>query len=1004
MNVMNTSGDELPECPLCMEPLEVDDLSFFPCTCGYQICRFCWHRIRTDENELCPACRKAYPENPADFKPLTQEQISALKAEKRQRDQQRKQKITENRKHLANVRVVQKNLVFVVGLPPRLADAEILKKHEYFGKYGKIHKVVINPSTTYAGVQGPSASAYVTYVHNNDALRAIQSVNNITIDGRSIKTSLGTTKYCSHFMKNQVCPKPDCMYLHELGDSEASFTKEEMHQGKHQEYEKRLHDALIAQMQQQSQQTVAGSNPATTSPVVGTSTSGNGNSGNGIMKSSSADTKEHSNSGGNNGTVNGQIQKEAWPSLSTSPVTIKENKTSVKGNGNHKENLKNEANRKHEKVKDKSKSSSKSQKSSNHSVRDKNKINHTQSNSNNNSNNIDDDLNETDSDDNTPSISSSTTDSGTVSESDSGKSSPPSSFPDPPVHHPIQTNNIQTTSSSNTSEQLSKNLQNEQQTKSIISSSNSIIDTNDITSLYTNSSTNDKVNNSILKDNNGSLADTSTRLSKLTLFDDNSSFFSRSSFLKHDGSSDHSQAMTNAQLPDLLNGTLNNNNNNNSMGLDPKQLLKNLGSFGTNEPHDDWESAFKYIMSKNSFNNKHYDEQQQEDWLRFQELRKHPMSSGVGLNQFNNMFNNDNNIDSMFTQNEINRMMFNNQYSQQQQQQQQQRMNHTADLNHVHPNMSKFFDFHKQQQQNQFIMNSNPLTDQLNMANLLDNHHRMNPNSFMDQNGLSHLQKQRLMNNKYDGNNMPYANNQNRMHNNPSQFSVEDDLGFDPIKESHKGLSELINDEVLQQQQQMNGNNSQRSRMPPPPGFNHLQSSGFNNYGGAPSPRTQTGSKFPFVNMQQGSTSQNNWPMHMGFQNQNNSDGFSHQTNNQHKSADWTSMDPAIVSFRQFSQFNPQQQQQQQQAQNPPSNSDMFMSQMNQQGFGHHGMNMQNNLQSQTSPAQVFSHSNLLNNYHMNNLANGFPNNSFDKFSMPSIPPPGFQQNNSNNKKAECIN
>lgn len=66
------------------------------------------------------------------------------------------------------------------------------------------------------------------------------------IDGRLIKTSLGTTKYCSHFMKNQQCPKGDCMYLHELGDPEASFTKEEMHQGKHQEYEKRLHDVLIA--------------------------------------------------------------------------------------------------------------------------------------------------------------------------------------------------------------------------------------------------------------------------------------------------------------------------------------------------------------------------------------------------------------------------------------------------------------------------------------------------------------------------------------------------------------------------------------------------------------------------------------------------------------------------------------------------------------------------------------------------------------------------------------
>lgn len=49
----------------------------------------------------------------------------ALKAEKRQKDQQKKQKINEDRKHLANVRVVQKNLVFVVGLPPRLADPEV---------------------------------------------------------------------------------------------------------------------------------------------------------------------------------------------------------------------------------------------------------------------------------------------------------------------------------------------------------------------------------------------------------------------------------------------------------------------------------------------------------------------------------------------------------------------------------------------------------------------------------------------------------------------------------------------------------------------------------------------------------------------------------------------------------------------------------------------------------------------------------------------------------------
>lgn len=400
--------------------------------------------------------------------------ISALKAEKRQRDQQRKQKITENRKHLANVRVVQKNLVFVVGLPPRLADAEILKKHEYFGKYGKIHKVVINPSTTYAGVQGPSASAYVTYVHNNDALRAIQSVNNITIDGRSIKTSLGTTKYCSHFMKNQVCPKPDCMYLHELGDTEASFTKEEMHQGKHQEYEKRLHDSLIAQMQQQSQQ--SSTNPISGSPTTTSPDSNSSDSASSSTTSSDAKDKESSSNGTN----------EAWPSLSTSPIPIKEGKTN--GKSCNKENTKGEVNRKHEKVKGE-KTKGKVQKQI---ARDKVKAQMFKASINNN---LEDELGETDDTDDTPSISS-TTDSGTISESDSGKSSPPSSFPDPvhPGHHSSNNSNIinvtatttaATTSSSSHEPIIKLHQQNDQQSKSIMSpSSNSIIESNDITSLY----------------------------------------------------------------------------------------------------------------------------------------------------------------------------------------------------------------------------------------------------------------------------------------------------------------------------------------------------------------------------------------------------------------------------------------------------------------------------------------------------------------------------------------
>ncbi|KAG7455948.1 hypothetical protein MATL_G00246470 [Megalops atlanticus] len=281
--------DDPMECPLCMEPLEIDDINFFPCTCGYQICRFCWHRIRTDENGLCPACRKPYPEDPAVYKPLSQEELQRIKNEKKQKQNERKQKMTENRKHLASVRVVQRNLVFVVGLSQRLADPEVLKRPEYFGKFGKIHKVVINNSTSYAGSQGPSASAYVTYLRSEDALRAIQCVNNVVVDGRTLKASLGTTKYCSYFLKSMQCPKPDCMYLHELGDEAASFTKEEMQAGKHQEYEQKLLQELY-KMNPNFLQTSAGGREKT-------------------KNKSGSSQRPNSNS------------KEAWPSLQPGKTT-----------------------------------------------------------------------------------------------------------------------------------------------------------------------------------------------------------------------------------------------------------------------------------------------------------------------------------------------------------------------------------------------------------------------------------------------------------------------------------------------------------------------------------------------------------------------------------------------------------------------------------------------------------------------------------------------------------
>ncbi|CAM9969726.1 unnamed protein product [Ectocarpus fasciculatus] len=49
--------------------------------------------------------------------------------------------------------------------------------------------------------------------------------------GRTIRASFGTTKYCNSFLRNLPCNNPDCLYLHELGDEEDRFTKDEVQLG-----------------------------------------------------------------------------------------------------------------------------------------------------------------------------------------------------------------------------------------------------------------------------------------------------------------------------------------------------------------------------------------------------------------------------------------------------------------------------------------------------------------------------------------------------------------------------------------------------------------------------------------------------------------------------------------------------------------------------------------------------------------------------------------------------
>lgn len=237
---MASMEEDLECCPLCMEELDLTDKTLQACQCGYQVCLWCWHQIKTECNGRCPACRTPYSEQAKPKASLNPEEVvhrvkSRKQVSKRNSatssSSNKSGQIAASRRHLTNIRVVQRNLVYLIGLPLSFADETRLKSKECFGQYGRIIKVVVNKSHV-SDRSNPTASVYVTFYKPADAQQAIDVLDGYVLDGRMIRASFGTTKYCNFFLRNMSCTNPECLYLHALGREEDSFTKEEMQAGK----------------------------------------------------------------------------------------------------------------------------------------------------------------------------------------------------------------------------------------------------------------------------------------------------------------------------------------------------------------------------------------------------------------------------------------------------------------------------------------------------------------------------------------------------------------------------------------------------------------------------------------------------------------------------------------------------------------------------------------------------------------------------------------------------
>ena len=118
--------------------------------------------------------------------------------------------------NLSKIRILQKNVLYVIGLSLKLANNEILKEYNLLGQYGKILKIVVNKSGYSQNRQNEiTYSAYITYSNSKEASIALLSIDNTILDNNLIRASYGTTKYCNFFLKGIECVNRECLYMHE---------------------------------------------------------------------------------------------------------------------------------------------------------------------------------------------------------------------------------------------------------------------------------------------------------------------------------------------------------------------------------------------------------------------------------------------------------------------------------------------------------------------------------------------------------------------------------------------------------------------------------------------------------------------------------------------------------------------------------------------------------------------------------------------------------------------
>lgn len=257
------------DCPLCVEPLGLDE-QILPCPCGYQVCMFCWHRVKEEGSGNCPACRLPYSDTyalakvtpptasaPGPKKVLAHPRSNVIKSASSPQlsspppppllnshhhrpgsfasrgrggggggggprlsgagapSSTTTLPVVESRDSLRGVSVFQKNLVVLSGLPASLSNESTLRRPELCGQFctNSQPKVLICGDESYNmgrfGIEtkGEGKVALVWFSNESEARACVIAVDGFRIGDSVIRCSIGTIEYCETFLKNE----PSCV-------------------------------------------------------------------------------------------------------------------------------------------------------------------------------------------------------------------------------------------------------------------------------------------------------------------------------------------------------------------------------------------------------------------------------------------------------------------------------------------------------------------------------------------------------------------------------------------------------------------------------------------------------------------------------------------------------------------------------------------------------------------------------------------------------------------------